>query len=146
MLLAVSPVRFTSPDFVAGATGLVERFTESGEEAVVLLRGAVSDPDVAGTAEWGSGANGDRLGSEAGDDLFLVGVAEVDPGEVGLGLGGPQAQLAQPLLDADALDQGALDPLLDVVLVPDRLGRRRLGARVDAQRLAHRVDRSTELG
>ena len=27
-------------------------------------------------------------------------------------------------LDADALDQGALDPLLDVVLVQDRLGRR----------------------
>src|ERR1044072_9068553 len=146
MLLAVSPVRFTSPDFVAGATGLVERFTESGEEAVVLLRGAVADPDVAGTAEWGAGANGDRLGSEAGDDLFLVGVADGDPGGGGFGFGGAQAQPAPPLLDADALDQGALDPLLDVVLVQDRLGRRRLGEGVDAERLAHRVDRSTELG
>ena len=61
---------------------------------------------------------------EAGDDLGLVGVAEVDPGEVGLGLGGREAELAQALLDPHPLDDRALDPARDVVLVQDRLRRR----------------------
>ena len=35
---------------------------------------------------------------------------------------------------------------VDVVLVQDRLGARRLGERVDAERLAHGVDRGAEPG
>src|SRR4029077_7361917 len=110
MLLAVSPVRFTYLDFVAGEARLVEHFAEGGKEAVILRRGAVAGADVAGTAEGGAGANGYRLRGEAGDHFYLIGVAEVDPGEVGLGLRRGQAQLVQSLLHADTLDQGPLDP------------------------------------
>ena len=89
---------------------------EGGQEAVVLGRGAVADADVPGAAEGRAGADGDLALGEAGDHLVLVGLAEVDPGEVGLGLGGGDAELAQALLDPDALDDGALDAGGDVVL------------------------------
>ena len=67
--------------------------------------------------------------AERRDDLVLVAVAEVDPGEVGLRVRRLQAELAHPLLDRDPLDQVALDPVGDVVGVADRLGRGRLGER-----------------
>ena len=54
-------------------------------------------------------------------------------------------ELAQRLLDEDALDQVPLDPERDIVLVADRLGRGGLGERVDAERLADGVDRRPEL-
>ncbi len=54
--------------------------------------------------------------------------------------------VAQALLDPEALGDRALDPLADVVLVQDRLGARRLGEGVDAEGLAHGVDRGAELG
>ena len=57
-----------------------------------------------------------------------------------------EAELAQALLDPQALGDRALDPRGDVVLVQDRLRPRRLGEGVDAEGLAHGVDRGAELG
>ena len=57
-----------------------------------------------------------------------------------------EAELAQALLDPEPLGDRALDPASDVVLVQDRLGPGRLGEGVDAERLAHGVDRGAELG
>ena len=57
-----------------------------------------------------------------------------------------EPELADALLDRHPLDQVALDPGGDVVAVADRLGGRGLGERVDAERLAHRIDRGAELG
>jgi len=119
MLLKVSPVRFTFLDFVAGAGRLVERrfgqcarsaedLADRAEEAVVLARSAVADADVTGVAQGAAGADGDLALGEGGDDLLLLGVAEVDPGEVGLGLGGGEAELVQARLDPDALAVSAI--------------------------------------
>src|SRR5881394_219144 len=146
MLLAVSPVRFTSLEFVAGAAGLVEDLAEGSKKAIVLGRSAVANPDVARVTKRGAGTHGNCLLSKSSDDGLLIGVAEIDPGEVGLGLGRVQAQLMQTLLHADPLNQGPLDSLLDVILVQNRLGRRRLGEGIDAERLAHSIDRGAELG
>ena len=55
-------------------------------------------------------------------------------------VGRSQAELANALLHPDPLDDRALDPARDVVLVADRLGGGRLSDRVDAERLAHGVD------
>ncbi len=101
---------------------------------------------MAGVAERRAGTNGDLALSQAGDDVGLLGVAEVDPGEVGLGLGGRKAELAQAFLDPEALGDRALDPRRHVVLVQDRLGPRGLGEGVDAEGLTHSVDRGAELG
>ena len=115
------------------------------EEALVLGAGSVGDADVAGAAERRA-----RLGLHAGsgqrvDDLGLVAVAEIDPGEVRLRVRRSQAELAEPLLDEDPLDQVLLHPVDDVVLVEDRLGGRRLSEEVDAERLADGVDGGAEL-
>ncbi len=56
-----------------------------------------------------------------------------------------EPELAHALLDEDSLDDGPLDALRDVILVADRLRARRLGQGVDAERLAHRVERRAEL-
>ena len=42
-----------------------------------------------------AGTDGDLALGQAGDDLGFVGVAEVDPGEVGLGSGGREAEVVQ---------------------------------------------------
>ena len=59
-------------------------------------------------------------------------------------LGWSEAELAQPLLDPQPLGDRALDPAQDVVLVQDRLRPGRLGEGVDAEGLAHGVDRGAE--
>ena len=51
----------------------------------------------------------------------------------------------QGLLDQDALDQVLLDAERDIVLVANGLARGGLRKRVDAERLAHGVDRRPEL-
>src|SRR5688500_1996568 len=95
---------------------------ERAQEALVLLVRAVGDPDVAGAAERLAGSDDDAGIGEAGDDLALVALAEVDPGEVRLGLGRLEAELPDSLFDRDALDDRRLDPPGDVVAVADRLG------------------------
>src|SRR5262245_39845640 len=97
------PLRFTTADFVAAERGLVEQLGHRRQKTVVLGAGAVADPDVAGAAKRCARADRDQALAKAGDDLALVGVAEIDPGEVGLGVGGREAELAQALLDVEAL-------------------------------------------
>ena len=53
---------------------------------------------------------------------------------------------AQEHHDSQALGDRALDSLTDIVLVQDRLGARGLGQGVDAEGLAHGIDRGAELG
>src|SRR5690242_16285334 len=103
------PLRITTVVFVAAELGLVEQFGHRRQEAVILGAGAVADPDVARAAERRAGANGDPALAEAGDDLALVGLTEVDPGEVGLGVGGGEIHLPQALLDVETLDDRRLD-------------------------------------
>ena len=107
--------------------------------------GPVADPQVAGVAQRGPGPHRDRALGQAGDNRALVGVAEVQPGEVGLALGVGEAELVEGGLDPDPLDDRRLDPAGDVVAVQEGLGAGGLGERVDAERLAHRVDRGAEV-
>src|SRR5262245_54060975 len=129
------PLLITTTEFVAGEARLVEELAEGRKEAVVLGPGPVADPDVPGAAERCARADRDPALGEAGDDPTLVGVAEVDPGEVRLGVRRRDAQVPQPLLDVEALDDRGLDPAQGVVGVEYRLRPRRLGKRVDAERL-----------
>ena len=60
-----------------------------------------------GSPSGSAGANGYRALGQAGDDVGLLSLAEVDPGEVGVGVGGGEAERAQALLDPQALGDRA---------------------------------------
>src|SRR3954451_6066407 len=88
---------FVQPHVARGCTTgspLVQYFRQATQEAGVLVGGAVADADVAGAAEGLAGTDGDFALGEAGEDGGFVGVAEIDPGEVGVGVAGLQADLA----------------------------------------------------
>src|SRR5439155_18440609 len=70
---------------------------------------------------------------------------QVEPGEVGLRLGRLQAEVAQARVDLQAPGDVALDALGHLVLVAQRLERRRLRGRVAEERLADLVDGALEL-
>src|SRR3954454_13881841 len=77
---------FVQPHLARGCTTgarLVKYFRQAAQEALVLLRGAVADANVAGAAEGLAGPHRDFAFGETGEDCGFVGVAEVDPGEVG---------------------------------------------------------------
>src|SRR5207253_3174050 len=112
---------------------------------LVLLCGAVADADVAGSAQGLAGAHGDFALGEAAEHRGFVGVAQVYPGEVGVGVGGAETEAPQALLDGKAGGDRALDAAQDIVLVADRLRPRSLGEGVDAEGLADGVDRGAEL-
>ena len=87
-----------------------EQLGEGVEEAAVLRLRPVGDPNVARAPERGPGANDHPAPAESLDDLGLVAVAEIDPGEVGLRRRRPQAEVVQRVLDADPLRDRPLDP------------------------------------
>src|SRR5690349_22587733 len=95
---------------------LVKQFRQATQEPLVLGLGAVADAEVTGSAEGLAGTDRDLALGEAGDHRGFVGVAEVDPGEVGVRVAGPQVEAAEPLLDGEPSGDGALDPAQDVVL------------------------------
>src|SRR6185436_14526854 len=80
-----------SSGFVAGSDQLVQ----SCEEAVVLLTRAVRDAHPALLAERPAGADDHALLGEPVDDLVLVSVADRDPREVRLAVGGVEAALLE---------------------------------------------------
>src|SRR3954470_9726648 len=103
----------------SSAGELTHRF----QEPLVLRAGAIGDAQMPGAAERGAGTNGDSSPGERLDRLTLVQVAQVDPGEVRLRLGGLEPHRPQLALDQDPLDHVLLDAIRDVVLMADGLGR-----------------------
>ena len=92
------------------------------QEALVLRRGAVGDADVAGAAERRAGADDDPGAAEALDDLGLVAVgAEVDPGEVGLGVGRASAPCSR---------SSSSTPIRSATVLLDPVERRRRRGRI----------------
>src|SRR4051812_21749797 len=75
--------------------------TQSLEKSLVLGAGPVSHPQVARAAERSARPDGDTRLRQRLDDLALIQIAEVDPAEVRLRVGGLEAQLAERLLDED---------------------------------------------
>src|SRR5262249_12434037 len=118
---------------------------QGGKEALVLRARPVGDPQVSWTTEGCARADGDAGPGQGLDGLPLVDVTEIDPGEVGLGLGRHESHPSQLLLDEEALDQVLLHAVGDIILVADRLGPGRLGDGVDAEGLAYGVHRGAEL-
>ena len=122
------------------------------EEALVLRLGADRDAQRAGAAQRAAGADEDAALGEALEDLALdlgglvvLARREVEPDEVGLRLGGLDAEPAQPVLEPDPLGEVALDAAGDLVLVVERLERGGLGGGVAEERLADLVDGGAEV-
>src|SRR5436190_18797627 len=133
---------WSSGSFVAALEDLGKRL----QEALVLRAGAVGDAQRPGTSERASAAHEDAALLEPVHDLLLVALlTERKPTEVGLRLGGRQAERAQALVDRDALCDRARDALDDRVLVGQRLDRGGLGERVAEEGLAHLIERARQL-
>ena len=96
-------------------------------------------------AQRAAGADEHAALGQPAHDLRLVALAQRDPAEVGLRVGGLQAEPAQALGDRGALGDGAGHPFDDRVLVGQRLDRRDLGERVAEERLADLIDRPGQI-
>src|SRR4051794_29453604 len=106
------------------ATGISEQRAESLEEALVLGLCADGDAQRSRAPERAAGAHQHAALRQPAHDLgLLAALAEIEPDEVGLRVRRLDADLAQPLLDADPLGQVALDAAGDLVLVVERLER-----------------------
>jgi len=126
-----------------------DRITERGQHAVVLLASAIRDPKPSGPAEqppWSD--HHCRRGEVGHDSLFdlRTTLAERDPREVGCRLCGFEADRGEARLDPLALGNLLGDLSGDLVPVSKSLGRCCLRQSVDAERLAYRIIRRSELG
>src|SRR5215210_8575540 len=102
---------------LAGSEQLVQRC----EEAIVLVAGAVGHAPPALLAERPAGPNDHAALREPAHDLVLVTVADRDPGEVRLAVGGLEAALLQLRLNVHSLDRGLLHATLQLVHVVESL-------------------------
>src|SRR4051812_3522675 len=106
---------------------MLQKLAQGLKEPGVLRGCAIGHTQSAGTAERLAGADEDAALGQAGHDVVLdVGAREVEPGEVGLRLGGIEAEVSQASVDLEARGDGALDALGDLVLMLERLQRGRL--------------------
>src|SRR3954467_7812784 len=95
---AVRRTRRRRPTTRGGCPGRSDQLGERREELRVVLRAPDGDAQRAGAPERRAGADEHSALGEAVDDPALVGVLrEVEPDEVGLRVGGLEAEIAQPV-------------------------------------------------
>src|SRR4051794_30451342 len=125
---------------------ILQKLSQRLEELGVLRARAVGHAQRAGAPQRLAGADEHAALGQAVDDVVLdVRAREVEPREVGLRLGGLEAEVAQARVDLQAGGDRALDALGDLILVLERLERGGLREAVAEERLADLVDGLLEL-